>query len=193
MSTLLICRFGTLIGVYDDARREEHLHGPKHKARQMVFQHILPGARSQQLDNMASQKDDKSTRRAARSGNRGGSPWPRRQGMKDSQPAGQKKLPQQRLPRCGPPFGLGTGRVSLEPASDSWNGRSPRERSCRSLRPGQISARPDAGKRGHDPPDSVAYVRLSGLLAAGLCDARNAQADHLARNNDPLGKNSARF
>ena len=132
-----------LIGIYDDARREEHLHGPKHKARQMVFQHILPGARSQKLDNMASQKDDKSTRRAARSVNRGGSPWPRRQGMKDSQPAGQKKLPQQRLPRCGPPFGLGTGRVSLEPASDSWNGRSPRERSCTSLRPGQISARHD--------------------------------------------------
>src|SRR5207253_1715551 len=52
-------------------------------------------------------------------------------------------------------------------------------------------SQPNASKRGDDSPTAVAHVRISGLLAAGLCDADDATASHGAADSGHVGAQAA--
>ena len=50
-----------------------------------------------------------------------------------------------------------------------------------------------AGKRGYDPAAPIAHVRLSGLLAAGLCYARMLKPVDADEDIGPMGEDTARL
>ena len=94
-----------------------------------------------------------------------------------------------RRPRCATPLARSPNSSPPRP----FYFFKKRASSTSTIQSRKYRSRPDARRRGHDPPDPQPHQRLSGLLARRLPDEAHAGAHHRAGDPRPLGEKAARL